>query len=68
MTITIKFYRISTPQSQHIPAPPKLSPLETVSFSESVESVSDLQRSSLCPFFRLHMSVKALDVVVSLYG
>uniref|UniRef100_A0A8D0P6W2 Tetratricopeptide repeat protein 28 n=1 Tax=Sus scrofa TaxID=9823 RepID=A0A8D0P6W2_PIG len=30
-------------------------------------SASILQRSSLCPFFRFHMSVKAFDVGVSLY-
>ena len=36
MIITIQFYRISIPQPQRIPLPPKLSPLETVSFSKSV--------------------------------
>ena len=36
MIITIQFYRFSIPQPQHIPPPPKLSPLETISFSKSV--------------------------------
>ena len=67
MMITIQFYKISIPQPQHIPPHPELFPLETISFSKSV-SQSVLQRSSLCPFFRFHMSVKACDVGVSLYG
>ena len=37
MIITIHFYRISIPQPQRIPPPPKLSPLETTSFSKSVK-------------------------------
>ena len=37
-------------------------------FFKVCESVSILQRSSVCPFFRFHMSVKAFDVGVSLYG
>ena len=46
--------------------------LQTVSsrdhkFFNVCESASVLQ-SSVCPFFRFHMSVKALDVGVSLYG
>ena len=36
MIITIQFHRISIPQPKHIPLPPKLSPLETKSFSMSV--------------------------------
>ena len=36
MIITIQFYRISIPHPQRIPAPPKLSPSEIVSFSKSV--------------------------------
>ena len=36
MSITIQFYRNSIPQPQRIPPPPKLSPLEIVSFSRSV--------------------------------
>ena len=36
MIITIQFYRISIPYPQRIPALPKLSPLETLSFSKSV--------------------------------
>ena len=36
MIITIQFYRISIPQPQRISPPPKLSPLETISFSKSV--------------------------------
>ena len=49
MIITIEFYRISIPQPQCVPPPPKLSPLETISFSKSVSQY--LFRSSLCPFF-----------------
>ena len=37
-------------------------------FFKVCEAVSVLQRSSLCPFFRFNMSVKAFDVGVSLYG
>ena len=36
MTITTQFYSISLPQPQCIPLLPKLSPLETISFSKSV--------------------------------
>ena len=36
ITITTQYYRISIPQPQHIPPPPELSPLETISFSKSV--------------------------------
>ena len=36
MIITIQFHRISIPQPQRIPPPPKLSPPETRSFSMSV--------------------------------
>ena len=36
MITTIQFYRISIPHPQRIRPPPKLSPLETVSFSKSV--------------------------------
>ena len=36
MIVTIQFYRISNPQPQRMPPPPKLSPLEAVSSSESV--------------------------------
>ena len=36
MIITIQFCRISIPHPQGIPPPPKLSPLETISFSKSV--------------------------------
>ena len=48
MIITIQFYRISIPQPQHIPPPPKLSPLETIKFFKVCESVSVLQRNSFC--------------------
>ena len=73
MIITIQFYMISIPQPQCIPPPPRLSPLETISFSESVSQYLVSQylfckevRSVL--FFRFHMSVKAFDVGISLYG
>ena len=67
MIITIQFYRISIPQPQRISPPPELSPLATISFSKSVSQyLSVLQRSSLYPFFRFHISVKAFDVGVSL--
>ena len=36
MIITLQLYRISIPQPQCIPPPPKLSPLVTRSFSKSV--------------------------------
>ena len=36
MIITIQFYRISIPHTQHVPPPLKLSPLETLSFSKSM--------------------------------
>jgi len=36
MIITIWFHRIPIPQPTHIPPPPKLSPLETISFSISL--------------------------------
>ena len=36
MIITFHFHRISIPQPKHIHPPPKLSPLETISFSMSV--------------------------------
>ena len=36
MIITIQFHRISIPQPKHIPPPPKLFPLETISISMSV--------------------------------
>ena len=39
MIITIQFYRISIPQPQHITPPPKLSLLDTISFSKSVSQL-----------------------------
>ena len=51
----------------HPPTPQTVSPRDHKFFSV-YESASVLQRSPVCPFFRFHMSVKALDVGVSLYG
>ena len=36
MIITVQFSRISIPHAQCIPPPPKLTPLETLSFSKTV--------------------------------
>ena len=64
MIITTPFYSISIPNPQCIPQAPNLSHLETISFSKSVSQC--LQRSSLCPFFRFYIWVKAFDVGVPL--
>ena len=66
MIITIQFYRISIPQTKHIPPPPKLSPPETVSFSMSVSQHLFCKEVHCVLFFRFHMSVIAFDVGVSL--
>ena len=66
MIITTQFYRISIPQPQHIPPPPKLSPLKTVSFSKSVSQYMFCKEIHSVIFFRFHMSVKAFDIGVSL--
>ena len=68
MIITIQFYRISIAQLQRIPPPPELSPLEIRSFSKSMSHYLFCKEVQSCPFFRFHMSVKACDVGVSLYG
>ena len=51
----------------HPPSPQTVA-FENHKFFKVCESVSVLQRSSFCPFFRFHMSVKAFDVGVSLCG
>ena len=63
MIIPIQFYRISIPQPKHI----SNCLLWKHKFCKVCESVSVLPRSSFCPFFRFHTSVKAFDVGVSLY-
>ena len=68
MIITIQFYRISIPQPKDIPPPPKLSPLETISISKSVSQYLFCKEVHSVLFFRFHMSVKAFDVGVLLYG
>ena len=66
MIITTQFYRISIPQSQRIPPPPKLFPLETISFSKSVSQHLFCKEVQSVLFFIFHMSVKAFDFDVSL--
>ena len=66
MIITIQFYRISIPHPWSIPPPPKLSPLETISFSKSVSQHLFCKEGQSVLFFRFHMSVIAFDVGVSL--
>ena len=53
--ITTKFYSISIPNPQHIPPPPQPVSFGNCKFFKICESVSVLQRSSVCPFFRYHM-------------
>ena len=53
--ITTKFYIISIPNSQRIPPPPQSISFGNHKFFKVCESVSVLQRSSLCCFFRFHM-------------
>ena len=65
MIITIQLYRISIPQSKHIPPTPKLSPPETINFSMSVSQ--HLFCKEVPSFFRFHMSVIAFDVGVSFF-
>ena len=67
MIITIQFHRISIPQPKQIPPPPKLSPLETVSFSKSVSLYLFCKEVHCVLFFRFHTLVKSFDVGVSLY-
>ena len=52
--ITTQFYSISIPNHQGIAPPPNLSHLEN-KFFKVCESVTVLQRSSVCPFFRFRM-------------
>ena len=68
MIITIQFYSISIPHPQRIPPAQTPQPLSfgNHKFCKVCESVSVLQRSVLCPFFRFPMSVIAFDVAVSL--
>ena len=64
--ITTKLYRISIPNPQGIPPPSNLSPLKPWYFKVH-DSVTVLQRSSLCPFFEIpHVNDIAFDVGVSL--
>ena len=56
------------PTAQAHPSTPQNVSFGNHKFFKVCESVSVLRRSSVCPFFRFHVSVKALDVGVSLYG
>ena len=55
-------------QTQLHPTTPQTVSFGKHKFFKVCESESVLQRSSVCPFFRLLMSVKAFDIGVSLYG
>uniref|UniRef100_A0A8D0TYK6 Short transient receptor potential channel 1 n=1 Tax=Sus scrofa TaxID=9823 RepID=A0A8D0TYK6_PIG len=55
--ITTKFYSTSIPNPQCIPPPPQPISFGNHKFFNSCESVSVLQRSSLCPFFRFQMFI-----------
>ena len=66
MITPIQFYGISIPYPQHLPSPPQPVSFGNHKFLNVCESVSVLQRSSSCPFFRFHMEVLAFDVGVSL--
>ena len=61
MIIPVQFYRISIPQPQCIPPPPKLSPGETISFSKSVSQYLFCKEFH-CVLFSDSMSVIAFDV------
>ena len=50
MIITIQFHRISIPQPQCITPPPKLSPLETISFSKSGSRICSAKKFGLSFF------------------
>ena len=56
------------PTAQAHPPTPQTVSSGDHKFFNVCESASVLQRSPVCSFFRFHMSVKALDVGVSLYG
>ena len=64
--IPTQCYSISIPNPQCIPPPLQPVSFGNHTFFKARESVSVLQTSSLCPFFRFHMSVRAHDVGVSL--
>ena len=57
--ITTQFDSTSIPNLQLIPSPPKPVSFGNHTFFQVCESVSALQRSSLCPFFRFHVEVGA---------
>ena len=60
---------IAFPSQTPSPSPsPNLSHLETISFSISVSQYLFCKEVHCVLFFRCHMSVKAFDVGVSLYG
>ena len=63
--ITTQFYSISIPNPVH-PSTPHPGSVGNCKFFRVCESVSVLQRSSLCHFFRFHRLVRASDVGVSL--
>ena len=54
MVMTAQFYSISIPNPQFILHPQPVL-FRNHKFFEVCESISVMQRSSLCPFFRLHM-------------
>ena len=63
MIITIQFYSISIPNPRRISLPPRLSPLETISFSKYVSQYLFCKEVHCVLFFRFHMSVIALMLV-----
>ena len=67
MIMKIQFHRISIPQPKHTPIPQTVSSRDH-KFLNASESASILQRNSVSPLFRIHMSVKEFDVAFSLYG
>ena len=56
------------PTAQAHPSTPQTVSSRDHKFFNVCESASVLQRSSVCAFFKFHMSVKEFDVGVSLYG
>ena len=56
------------PTAQAYTPTPKLSPPETISFSMSLSQYLFCKEVQSVLFFRYHMSVKAFDVGISLYG
>ena len=64
----IPFSQDFHPTTQAHPPTPQTISSGDHKFFNVCESASVLQRNSVCPFFRFHMSVKAFGVGVSLYG